>query len=250
MQDVKHAVLAAVAGAAALALAGCGMVDGVRYPYAKESASTIFLDSVRATTALEAVRVSGYVDMGSGPPTRFNVLGTEDERCGGTISFSTADFDLAMSSEAAYLKGSTASWQQLPGITREQGVVMGPLLADRWVLVQDADEVSADWMCRFTDELLTRSERKAVDAGKVPDNLDVTHKGLSEASGVKAVQLEVVDDRTTSDVWVSLEEPHHILKMTLKDESGTAEVVLSDFDFRGKVEMPKRRDILDPARLR
>lgn len=240
MRDVRREALAVAVVASATALAGCGVVDSVRYPYAKESARTIFLDAVTATTAVESLRVSGSTEARGAPPVRFNLLDAEDGSCGGTLSFLTADFDVVLTEDSSYLKGSAGSWQQMPRISRETGMTAARLLADRWVDVGNGagPGVDARPMCRLVDELLTPPEQKAVDAGEVPENLEVTHKGLSEAAGVKAVKLQVVDDGTASDVWVSVDDPHHILKMAVKEEKVQMEVVLSDFGFPGEVRVP------------
>lgn len=251
MRDVRRGALTAVAGVTVLALAGCGAVDSVRYPYAKESADAIFLDSVKATTALKSVRISGYVDLSQGPRMNFNLLDAENGSCGGTVSFSTADFDVVTTPEKSYMKGSVASWQQLPGVSREEAIVVGPILADRWVDTTSGGSARAEInpLCRLVDELLTPAEQEAVDAGKVPDTLEVTNKGLSEAAGVKAVKLEVVDEKSASDIWVALDVPHYILKFAEQNKKADAEVVLSDFNFGGEVALPEKKEILDPSKL-
>lgn len=249
MRDVKRGTLTAAVGAVVIALAGCGAVDSVRYPYAKEDADTIFLDSVKATTALESLRISGYLDGPKGPRMNFNLLDAGEGTCGGTMSFGTADFDIVLTPEKSYWKGSAASWQQLPGLPRHKGIVVGPMFADRWVDTTAGTDVEAHSMCRMTDDLLTPAEQRSVDAGKVPDNLTVRNKGLTEAAGTKAVKLEVVDDTSTTDVWVSLDEPHYIIKMAVEQEQSDAEVVFSDFEFGGEVRVPEKKDVLDPAKL-
>lgn len=247
MRDLKRGALTAAAMLTVAALAGCGAVEGAfdkaRFTYAKESADKIFLDSVKATTALKSVRISGYVNPKKGSRSDFNLFQAEDGNCGGTMSFGTADFDVVMTRENTYLKGSTSSWQQFPGANRENAIVVGPLFAGRWVDTNSGEEFNP--LCTFVAELLTPAEQEAVDAGDVPDTLEVTNKGLSEAAGVKAVKLKVVEDKSSSHIWVALDEPHYILKLTETDRRGDMEVVLSDFDFPQDVELPKKREILD-----
>lgn len=249
MRGARRLGLAAAAAAAATGLAACDMVDNYRYPYAQEDADTVFLDAVKATTALDSVRVSGSLDPKGSSTFSFNVMSVLDKGCGGTVSFSTADFDLVQTREGDYLKGSASSWQQLPGHSAAELQAVSGVLEDRWVkLTRGKAGFDLNPICTIS-RLLTDDERKAVDAGKVPSNLEVTSKGLSEAAGEKAVKLQVVEDDESTDVWVSLEEPHYILKLTGTDKNGTVEVVFSDFDFPAPVEAPEAKDMVDLAKL-
>lgn len=247
MRDVKRGTRTAAVGAVVIALAGCGAVDSVRYPYAKESADRIFLDSVVATKELTSVRLSGFLDKRGEPRLGFNLLDAEGGVCGGTMSFSTADFDVVLTSDTIYFQGSAGSWQQFPEVSREEAIAVAPILADRWISapLDKAPGPDPGPACRFVEELLTPAEQKAVDEGEVPENLEVTNEGLSEAAGMKAVKLEVVDKSGSSDVWVSVDEPHYIIKIAGQAKKGSFDIVFSDYDFQGEIRVPRKKELLD-----
>jgi hypothetical protein len=230
--------------AAAIALGACGVVEDIRYPYAKESGETIFLDSVASTSALKSVRLSGFLDLRSGPRIDFNILDARKGRCGGAMSFDTAEFDIVYSPEAGYLKGSAASWQQLPGRPAQAA-----LLADRWVKVSGDEGLDPRRLCRFVETLLNEEEKILVGAGTMPDGVQVTHLGLSDETGEKAVELQVDEEDLSANIWVALDEPHYLLKFVGADDKARMEIVFSDFEFKGAVRLPRARDVLDPGEV-
>ena len=246
MRDVKRGALAAAVGAVVVALAGCGAVDSIRYPYAKEDGEKILADAVRATSEVTSVRISGYVDARGEPRTHFNVLTAENGNCGGTMTFSTADFDIVITPKAVYLKGSAASWQQHPDLTREQGIVVGPVLADEWVELDPVKGTNPHDFCSLLDEFTDPDEESGSGKGSDEDagEEEVDNLGLTDATGMKTVKLEVSDDKRSTDAWVAVEEPHYLVKVAREEGDRTGEFVFSDFDFKGEVRVPDKKDVI------
>jgi hypothetical protein len=226
------------------ATAGCGVYEDLTTSdYVKESADTIFLDAVRATTAADTVRLTGWVKSG-GTRMEFSLMSAAPQTCSGTISYFTADLDVRLTPDASFIKGSASTWREFPGLAGVAGRTASARLADRWIEL--GNDSGFQPLCDLARDLLTTKERQAVDAGKVPSNLELKHRGLSEAAGEDVARLDVVDDKSgPSEVFVSLEEPHHIVKFVQKSRKASAEVTFSDYGFPAEVEAPKGAVSLD-----
>lgn len=244
MQGVRPRLAGAIA---VMTLSGCAVVDDLRYPYAGEDAGAIFVDAASATSDTRTLRVSGFVDPeGKGKATiDFSLMTGTGGHCSGEVSLDTASFDVLTTPDGSFLRGSAWSWQKLSLLTEQPMPARSRVLEGRWVKKSDTVPLDPVPLCRLMADLLTEEEQSAVDEGEPPSNLVLVNEGLGEAAGEKAVRLQVTDEDSVTDAWVSLEEPHYFVKMVQEDADARVQVVLSDFDLPAEFDTPPHTEVLD-----
>ena len=235
---MRRTVVAVAATALVATTSACGVYEDLTTSdYVKESADTIFLDAVRATTEAKTVRLTGWV-RSRGKRMSFSLMSGAPSTCSGTVSYYTADLDVRLLPGATYIRGGATTWQDFPGLGDAVGRAAAPRLADRWIELDN--DLGIQPLCDLARDLLTDKERAAVDDGRVPANLELKHGGLSEAAGEKTARLDVTDEKNgPTEVWVSLEDPHYLVKFAQDTKKAGAEIVFSDYGFPVDVQAPK-----------
>ncbi|MEV1026222.1 hypothetical protein [Streptomyces sp. NPDC050264] len=222
---------AVVAGAALVALAGCGSggSDDDK-PFAGKSADEIAADAVKATQRADSMHMKGTVRQtgSSGATVSVDLSVDQRKNCDGTIRTAGASADIRHTNGTLYLRGDKKYWQNtLKG--RPGGDKVVPKVTDKWVKAP-ADDSMTQGLCdkqgltSSMDE--DKSERKGMKKGST-----------TTVDGTEAIRLtKKTSGGETLTLYVATKGKPYILRTT---SSGGKDPNTATFSDYGKPVQPQ-----------
>lgn len=222
---------AAAAGAALVALAGCGgdtSDDKSGKPFAGKSADQIAADAVEATRQADSMHMKGTVQQSAGSTMSVDLSVDNNKNCDGSIRMQGASADVRNTKGTFYLRGDEKYWQNaLKGQAGGDKIV--PKVADKWVKAP-ADDPTAKSLCDKKALMASmdkdKSERKGMKKGSTTD-----------VDGAEAIRLtKKTSGGETLTLYVATEGKPYILRTT---SSGGKEPNTATFGDYGKSVSPE-----------
>ncbi|MFG2650749.1 hypothetical protein [Streptomyces sp. NPDC048436] len=240
----SRTVAAAVAGAAVLALAGCGGDSGDDSgdkPFAGKSADEIAADAVKATKQAESMHMKGTVQQSAGSPLTIDLSVDKDKSCEGTIRQAGSSADVRNTGETFYLRGDEKYWR---GALKGQpgGGKIVPKVADKWVKAP-ADDATTKNLCDKQELTAAmdkdKSERKGMKKGST-----------SDIDGTEAIRLtKKTSGGKTLSLYVATEGKPYILRTTSTGGKDPNTATFSDYGKPVSPEKPAPGDTVDLKEL-
>ncbi|MFJ8825112.1 hypothetical protein ACIREE_25445 [Streptomyces sp. NPDC102467] len=221
---------AAVAGAALVALAGCGgSGSGDDKPFAGKSADEIAADAVKATQQADSMHVKGTVRQSAGATVTVDLSVDQRKNCDGTIKTQGASADVRHTNGTMYLRGDKTYWQNaLKGQPGGDKIV--PKVSDKWVKAP-ADDSMTQGLCdkqgltSSMDE--DKSERNGMKKGST-----------TTVDGTEAIRLtKKTSGGETLTLYVATKGKPYILRTT---SSGGKDPNTATFSDYGKPVQPQK----------
>ncbi len=222
---MRHLVI----GLAALGLlVGCGDGDDSDPPETKESYATyysaprIMADGFEATLDLESVHLGSETRDDDGL-TVVDVSLRRDGDCLGRLQLPgwAEPADFAVVDGRDYLRGSATFW----GDDADR-------YAGRWVTTGELASY-CDWDVRLAP--FTR-----------PIDEQLTSKdGIAEVDGVDTVKVSTPTTGGRLRAWVTVAEPHHVVRLALTGGRSTGQIELSAYDEPVEVTPPPAADVVE-----
>jgi hypothetical protein len=216
--------------AAAAVLAGC--TDNA---FAERSAGSIAKVAAEEMAALDSVRMIGSIDSPEGE-LEIDLAADRSGRCTGSITIDGARARFVSTGKAYFLQPDRAFWEAQgatgPALDRIMSTV-----GDKWARVppgtsgfDDFCDITGllDSFAEDSEKKLTSTKGEQVDVGDIP-TIEVSQKKRGE----------------TTTAWVSLEEPHHVVKLESEDGDQPGTVYFSDFDREVDVDAPSGNEVVD-----
>lgn len=200
--------------------------------FADESATTILEETEKDMKALSSVRVAGEMTQ-DGESVALDMVVSTSGDCEGTLEIQDGTAEIRSVGGESWMKPDDAFWESFAG---EQAALIQGVVGDNWVVLPE-DEGDFSEFCDL-DELLE-------DTGD-DDKAEPEKDGTEEVDGQETVRLtSETDDGDPTKVWVTVDDPHHILKMEVEsgDEPGT--ITFSDFDEELEVQAPAEDEVVD-----
>jgi hypothetical protein len=214
----------------AAVLAACG--GG----FAEESPETILEETEKDMKALSSLRMEGEITSGEEELTFDMALDTNGD-CTGTMGVAGGQAEIISVDDRSYMKPDAAFWESFAGGVADQ---IQSVVGDKWVVMPGEQGDLSD-MCDL-DELL--SDLGGEDAGKAEV------EGTEEVEGQETVKVSTeTDEGDPLTVWISTDDPHHILKMEVTEGEEPGTITLSEFDEDIDVEAPSEDEVIDLEQL-
>lgn len=217
--------LALATGAvAALVLAGCsGGSD-----FAEEPAEDIQAAAAEDMQALESVRVDADITA-EGQQVTLGIALDTDGTCTGSVGLGGGTAEVLSVDGQSWFKADEALYEALVG---EQASQIIDVVGDNWVVDEEGQFGS---FCDL-DSLLE-------DIGD-PEEGTVESDGTEEVDGTEAVRLVREEEGDTTTAFVSVEDPHYILRIEREGEQ-EGEATFSEFDEPVEAEAPPEDEIVE-----
>ncbi|MWA15686.1 hypothetical protein E5671_42005 [Streptomyces sp. BA2] len=222
---------AAAAGAALVALAGCGgdaSDDKSEQPFAGKSADQIAADAVKATEQADSMHMKGTVQQSAGSTMTVDLSVDNSKNCDGSIRAEGTLADVRNAKGTFYLRGDEKYWQKaLKGQAGSDKIV--PKVADKWVKAP-ADDATTKSLC----------DKKALMASMDKDKSE--RKGMKKGSttnvdGAETIRLtKKTSGGETLTMYVATEGKPYILRTT---STGGGEPNTATFSDYGKSVSPE-----------
>lgn len=221
-------VIGGIGTAAVLAACGGG--------FAEESPETILDETEKDMKALSSLRMQGELTSG-GEELSFDMALSTAGDCTGTMGVAGGEAEILSVDGKSYMRPDAAFWESFAGGASEQ---IQQVVGDKWV-VMPGDEGDFTQLCDL-DELLSDM------GGDKDDKAEV--EGTEELDGTETVKVTTeTDEGDPLTVWVTTDDPHHILKMEVTEGEEPGTITLSDFDEDVQVEAPADDEVVDLDQL-
>ncbi|UQT54061.1 hypothetical protein M4V62_02635 [Streptomyces durmitorensis] len=239
----SRTLAAAVAGAALVALAGCGGDDSDDKggPFAGKSADQIAADAVKATQQADSMHMKGTVQQSAGSSMTIDLSVDQSKNCDGTIETAGASADVRNTKGTFYLRGDEKYWETaLKGQPGGDKIV--PKVADKWVKAP-ADDATAKNVC----------DKKALTAAMDKDKSE--RKGMKKGStttvdGSEAIRLtKKTSGGETLTLYVATEGKPYILRTTSTGGKEPNTATFSDYGKSVSPEEPAPGETVDLQKL-
>lgn len=223
-----QAVIGGVGAAAVLAACGGG--------FAEESPEAILDATEKDMKALSSLRMEGELTT-DGEELSFDMALSTDGDCTGTMGIGGGQAEILSVDGTSYMRPDDAFWESFAGGASEQ---IKSVVGDKWVLMP-GEEGNFTELCDL-DELLS-------DMGGEED-AKAEVEGTEEVDGEETVQVATeTDEGDPLTVWVTTDEPHHILKMEVTEGEEPGTITMSDFDEEIDVTAPAKDEVVDLEQL-
>lgn len=228
----SRTMVAAVTGAALVALAGCGGddgSDGKSEPFAGKSADQIAADAVKATEGAESMHMKGTMQESAGSRLTIDLSVDQRKNCDGSIETAGASAQVRSTEGTFYLRGDEKYWETaLKGQPGSDKIV--PKVADKWVKAP-ADDSTTKNVC----------DKKALMASMDKDKSE--REGMKKGStatvdGTETIKLtKKVSGGETLTMYVATEGKPYIMRTT---STGGKEPNTATFSDYGKSVSPEK----------
>lgn len=214
-------------GTAALLLAGCGGGG-----FAEESVKTIVDETEKDMKALSSVRMSGELTT-DGDQLDLDMTISTSGDCEGSMSVEGGEVQILSLDGASWMKPDAAFWEATAG---ESAPMVQAMVGDKWVVLPEDDEGFTE-LCDL-DELLAELGADDEEKGEVD--------GTEEVDGKETVRvLSETDEGDPLTIWVTVDDPHLILKMEVTEGEEPGTITFSEFDEELDIEAPAEDDVVD-----
>jgi len=220
--------LALGGGTAALLLAGCGGGSG----FAEESARTIVDETEKDMKALSSVTMTGQL-VSDGEQLDIDMAISTSGDCEGSISVQGGEVQILSLDGASWMKPDAAFWEATAG---ESAPMVQEMVDDKWVVLPE-DEGGFTELCDL-DELLSSLGADDETEGEVD--------GTEDVDGQETVKvLSETDEGDPLTIWVTVDDPHLIVKMEVTEGEEPGTITFTEFDEEPDVEAPAEDDVVD-----
>ncbi|MGW7075355.1 hypothetical protein ACWGH2_28110 [Streptomyces sp. NPDC054871] len=240
----SRTMAAAVAGAALVALAGCGgdaSDDKPEQPFAGKSADQIAADAVKATEQADSMHMKGTVQQSAGSTMTVDLSVDNSKNCDGSIRAEGTSADVRNAKGTFYLRGDEKYWQKaLKGQAGSDKIV--PKVADKWVKAP-ADDATSKSLCDKKALMASmdkdKSERKGMKKGSTTD-----------VDGAETIRLtKKTSGGETLTMYVATEGKPYILRTTSKGGEEPNTATFSDYGKAVSPEAPAPGETVDLKEL-
>ncbi|MFF1699481.1 hypothetical protein ACFVXC_38635 [Streptomyces sp. NPDC058257] len=239
----SRTMTAAVAGAALVALAGCGGdgSDDKDKPFAGKSADQIAADAIEATKQADSMHMKGAMRQSAGSSMTIDLSVDRRKNCDGTIRSQGASADVRHTKGTFYLRGDEKYWENaLKGQSGGDKIV--PKVADKWVKAP-ADDATTKNVC----------DKQALMASMDKDKSE--RKGMKKGStttvgGAETIRLtKKTSGGETITLYVATEGKPYILRTTSTGGKGPNTATFSDYGKSVSPEAPAPGETVDLKEL-
>ncbi|MFE6166143.1 hypothetical protein ACFQ7F_45450 [Streptomyces sp. NPDC056486] len=235
---------AAAAGAALVALAGCGgdgADDNKDKPFAGKSADQIAADAVEATQQADSMHMKGTMRQSAGSSVTIDLSVDQRKNCDGTIQSEGASADVRHTKGTFYLRGDEKYWENaLKG--QSGGAKIVPKVADKWVKAP-ADDATTKNVC----------DKQALMASMDKDKSE--RKGMKKGStttvdGTEAIRLTKKNSGgETITLFVATKGKPYILRTTSTGGKDPNTATFSDYGKSVSPQEPAPGETVDLKEL-
>lgn len=225
---------AAAAATAVLLLSSCGKLTGGSEfldQSPRDIAKAAFAD-MRDVTSL---RMLGRVETTQGY-ARVDIRLDDAGNCAGSMTFPFGGWQLVKNKEGAWFKADEKFWRSQSSSPQHAEQVLARY-GGSWLALKDK---AIEEMCDLPG-LLGEFKLTKRDAGDLitKDGADVEVIGESDT-----VAIDGRDGKDRSTLWISVDSPHHVLKVAPTYDTGDAEAIFfEDFGVKVVAETPAKKDI-------
>ena len=233
---------AVAAGASALALAtltACGPIGDLipgADPFLDQSPRSMAKAGFADMQDVTSMRILGDIDTDEYGRMQVDIsLG----RNGCEGSFDSDDmggFQLRQNEDGTWVRADEKFWLSQAD-TRQQGALGWKTFRGKWLAMEGKDD---DYLklCDY-DELLAEFEIEPDDTGESIDDDAVVEVGDSDT-----VPLTGGRGKKRTTIWVSVDAPHHVLKMAPAKDKGLPDALyFEEFGLKVVVDTPVKKDI-------
>ncbi|MEU6004467.1 MULTISPECIES: hypothetical protein [unclassified Streptomyces] len=240
----SRSMAAVVAGAAIVALAGCGGgddSDDKSKPFEGKSADQIAADAVKATQQADSMRMKGTVQQSAGSSMSVDLAVDQRKNCDGTIKSEGASAEVRNTKGTFYLKGDEKYWEtSLKGQPGTDKIV--PKVAGKWVKAP-TDDATTKNLCDKTALTASmdkdKSERKGMKKG-----------ATTTVGGAEAIRLtKKTSGGETLTLYVATEGKPYILRSTSSGGEQPNTATFSDYGKAVSPEQPAPGETVDLKEL-
>ncbi|MCF6377258.1 hypothetical protein L2K70_06555 [Nocardioides KLBMP 9356] len=234
---------AAAAGASTLALAtlsACGAVGDLlpgRDPFLDQSPRSIARSSFDDMQDVSSMRILGDIDTKRFGRMRVDISVGRSGCRGSFDAGSGGGFELRQNADGTWLRADEKFVRA--HVDGQQGDQAWRMFRGKWFVADGENEDFAD-LCSL-DDVLADFELEPEDTGESVSSDDVVEVGDAEAIPITGGR-----GRKRTTIWVSLDAPHHVLKMAPAQDAGLPDALyFEEFGTKVVVETPSKKEILD-----
>ena len=235
---------AVAAGASALALStltACGTISDFmpgQDPFLDQSARSMAKASFADMQDVGSMRILGDLDSDEFGRMRVDISVGKDG-CNGSFELDgKGGFQLRHNDDGTWLRADERFWQTQMD-TRAQGDQAWRTIRNRWLVVDDKDEKDDYRELCDLDRVLAEFE---LDPEDTEDSLEAG--AVAEVGDSDAVPLTGGKGSKRTTMWVSLDAPHHVLKMAPAKDKGLPDALyFEEFGVKVVVETPGKKEI-------
>ncbi|GAA2295432.1 lipoprotein [Streptomyces kunmingensis] len=233
---------AAIAGAALMAVAGCGgSGGGDDKPFADKSADEIAADAVKATQEADSMHMKGTVRQSAGSTVTVDLSVDQRKNCAGTIRTGGTSADVRHTDATLYLRGDEKYWRHaLKG--QPGGAKVVPKVADKWVKAP-ADDSMTQGLCDKQGLVASMDENKSERRG-------MKKGSTTKVDGAEAIRLtKKTAGGETLTLYVATEGKPYILRTTSSGGEDPNTATFSDYDKPVRPQAPEAGETVDLKEL-
>lgn len=225
---------AATAAAAVLVLSACG--SSAEDKFLAQSADDIVKTSLEAMQEVEFVRVLGSAEIDLGV-ARFDMK-INGSSCAGSFDTDEGGVRIIKNSDGAWFYADD-EFLNSQSTSPEHAAEVRRIFSGSWVAIEGKNDFEE--LCDF-DALLDGFQ---VDKGLEGNGATVDSDEIEQIGKSDAVPVEGRGGKKRATVWIDVEAPHHVLKMTRENGSAQPdEYYLEEFGVEFSAETPDKEDIV------
>lgn len=221
-------------GATALLLAGCDTADEQPDSVGQDPGA-LLRTAFEQMRELESYRVSGTVKTPEGM-VGMDLHTHVDGRCEGRIEVGIGYARIIHDGQRTWIRGDEAFWEASADTPREARRMIA-LLGPKWAQVPPNDSVeelcSADFL------------RETFDVSKLDDDDSYTAEDVEAVGGIDATPIKEKSFGMWTTLWVSVTEPHRVLKMRTQSGDSPGTLHFDEFDHEVSTTPPDDEDVVD-----
>lgn len=231
---------AAAVAAAVLVLSSCSSLpESVDFlsrdaEFLQQSPRAIAKTAFAEMQDVDSLRILGSVNTEEYGTARVDIR-LDDADCVGSSDTDDGRMRFIKNSDGAWFNADDEFWRSQSSSRQDAATVLAAY-SGAWVVLEEKKEFEE--LCDVDAILggfkLDKGDRGNVDAGKI-----------EKIGDADAVALTGRDGKKRSTVWVAVEAPHHVVKMTQTQRGKLpVEIFFEDFGVEVVAETPRKRDIV------
>ncbi|QBX55288.1 hypothetical protein EXE58_07345 [Nocardioides seonyuensis] len=232
---VSGLAVAVLAASAPLLLAACSAsTDATREEPVPQDPRALALDAFDEMRELESLRMAGTFTTADGV-IAMDVRIRSDGQCEGEFEMGRGTARFVKDDQGAWIKGDERFWRATLDTPKEARVVIA-LVGSKWA--RPPSDAMLGPLCDF-DQVLDTFDPKLFDDGSVSQG-DVEVVGDVETVPVKEKSFGI-----WTTIWISVAEPHRVVKMITPSGDDPGRVEFSEFDRELDITPPDEDVVVD-----
>lgn len=224
-----------------LVLSSCSSLPGGDSDFVEQGPRAIAKAAFKEMRDVESLRMLGSVDTDDDGIARVDLRLDGRGNCTGSMTFDAGTLRVVRNDMGAWFTADERYWRSLASSPAQEAQLMATLRGS-WVQLEEDDDVAE--LCDL---------QRLLDSFRLTkqDTADTLSKGEVEQVGeTDAIAITGRNGKESVTAWVSVEAPHHVLKVAPANDTGELEeLFLEEFDRLVVADSPPKRDIVDLAAL-